>query len=29
MAEKMPISLFVEQLYAAYERHDGYIMEAM
>ena len=28
MAERMPINLFVEQLYAAYERHDGYIMGA-
>ena len=28
MAKRMPIDLFVEQLYAAYERKDGYIMGA-
>ena len=28
MAKKMPIPLFVEQLYAAYKRKDGYIMGA-
>ena len=27
MAKKMPIALFVEWLYAAYKRKDGYIME--
>ena len=26
MAKKMPIELFVDRLYAAYKRHDGYIM---
>lgn len=28
MTKKMPIALFVEQLYAAYKRKDGYIMGA-
>lgn len=28
MAKRMPIALFVEQLYAAYKRGDGYIMGA-
>ena len=27
MPKKMPIALFVEWLYAAYKRKDGYIME--
>lgn len=27
MTKKMPIALFVERLYAAYKRKDGYIME--
>ena len=29
MAKKMPISKFVSELYAAYKRKDGYIMEGV